>query len=110
MKSMNKVQLVGYLGKDPEIKEYPDGKAKATIRLATDRFFPSDKGKVVKQTQWHTVVVWGKERIDKFRNYLVTGSHILVNGELEYRTYQDKTGHMRYTTEIRVNSLVDLDR
>ena len=110
MKSMNRVELVGYLGRAPIIYEYANGNAKAVIRLATDRFLASKEGKLVKQTQWHSVIVWGKERIDKFRNYLITGSHILVNGELVYQIYEDKAGNRRRTTEIHVDSLVDLDR
>ncbi len=110
MKSMNTVQLIGYLGKDPDIHEYTNGNALAIIRLATDRFYASNQGRPVKHTQWHTVKVWGKQQIEKLENYLIKGSHILVNGELEYRTYQDKTGQTRYVTEIRANYLVDLDR
>ena len=110
MKSMNRVELVGYLGRDPIIYEYADGNAKAVISLATDKFLPSKEGKLVKRTQWHSVIVWGKHRIDKFRNHLVTGSHILVNGELVYQIYADKAGNVRHATEIHVDSLVDLDR
>ena len=107
---MNRVELIGYLGKDPDIHEYSDGNSLAIIRLATDRFYQSEQGKTIKQTQWHTAKVWGKQQIEKLRNYLIKGSHILINGELEYRTYQDKGGQTRYVTEIRVNYLVDLDR
>jgi single-strand DNA-binding protein len=110
MKSMNRVELIGYLGKDPDIYDYPDGNAKAIFRMATDRFYSSEEGKSVKVTQWHTVIVWGKEQIDKLRNYLIKGSHVLVNGELEYQTYQDKAGQTRQATEIRLHYLVDLDR
>jgi single-strand DNA-binding protein len=110
MKSMNRVELIGYLGKDPEIYDYSDGSALAILRVATDKFYQSREGKTVKETQWHTARLWGKQQIDKFRHYLITGSHILVGGELEYRTFQGRDGQTRYKTMIRVNYLVDLDR
>lgn len=107
---MNRVELIGYLGQDPDIHEYADGNSLAVIRLATDTFYKSEEGKTIKLTQWHTAKVWGKQQIENLRNYLIKGSHILINGELEYRTYQDRSGHTRYVTEIRVKYLVDLDR
>jgi single-strand DNA-binding protein len=110
MKSMNRVELIGYLGKDPAIYEYSDGSAMAIMRLATNRFYKSSQGATVKETQWHTAKLWGKQQIDKIRNYLITGSHILVSGELEYRTFQGRDGQTRSMTMIRVKYLVDLDR
>jgi single-strand DNA-binding protein len=110
MKSMNRVELIGYLGKDPVIYEYSNGNAMAILRLATNRYYQSREGKTVKATQWHTAKLWGKQQIDKFRNYLMKGSHILVAGELEYRTFQGKDGQTRSMTMIRANYLVDLDR
>ena len=110
MKSMNKVQLIGYLGKDPEIKTIKDNTSLAIIRMATHQWFPQAGGPPKQFTAWHTVKVWGKEQVEKLRNYLIKGSHILVDGRLIYRTYTDKDGHTRYVTEIRANFLVDLDR
>jgi single-strand DNA-binding protein len=110
MKSMNRVELIGYLGKDPAIYDYPNGSALAILRLATNRIYQSREGKTVKVTQWHTAKLWGKKQIDKFRNYLITGSHILVGGELEHRTFQGRDGQTRSMTIIRVKYLVDLDR
>ena len=110
MKSMNRVELIGYLGKDPVIYDYSNGNTLAILRLATHRIYQSREGKTVKETQWHTAKLWGKQQIDKLRNYLITGSHILVGGELEYRTFQGRDGQTRSMTMIRVNYLVDLDR
>ena len=107
---MNKVELIGYLGKDPVIYDYGNGTALAILRLATDRFYQGREGKTVKETQWHTARLWGKQQIDKIRNYLIKGSHILVGGHLEYRTFQGRDGQTRSMTMIRVNYLVDLDR
>jgi single-strand DNA-binding protein len=110
MKTMNKVQLIGYLGKDPEFKEMQDGTLMARIRLATDYWVFPKKGEQKQYTDWHTVRIWGKEQVEKLRNYLIKGSHVLVEGRVIYRTYTDKQGQTRYVTEIRANYLVDLDR
>ena len=110
MKSMNKVQLIGYLGKDPDFKELPNGDILAVISVATDQWFYQKDAAPKKFTDWHTVKVWGKQQVEKLRNYLIKGSHILVDGRITYRTYTDKDGHTRYITEIKANYLVDLDR
>lgn len=110
MKSMNKVQLIGYLGKDPQISEFSNGNALAILRLATDTYYHCKEGSPVKITQWHTIKLWGKEQIVKFCEYLIKGSHVLVEGQLLYNTYKDKSGHTRYVTEIKAKSLIDLDR
>lgn len=107
---MNRVELIGYLGKDPQFFELPSGATYAIIRLATDSFYSSHEGKMVKETQWHTAKIWGKEQIDKIKNYIIKGSHILINGELDYRNFRDKQGQSRNMTEIRVKYLIDLDR
>jgi len=107
---MNKVQLIGYLGKDPLIREFANGNALAILRLATDTYYQRKEGSAVKTTQWHTVKLWGKEQIVKFCEYLIKGSHVLVEGQLLYDTYLDKNGQTRYVTEIKAKNLVDLDR
>jgi single-strand DNA-binding protein len=110
MKSMNKVQLIGYLGSDPEFKTMQDGTLMARMRLATDHwFFPKDGGRK-QYTDWHTIKMWGKDQVERFRNYLIKGSHVLVEGRVIYRTYTDREGQTRNVTEIRANYLVDLDR
>jgi single-strand DNA-binding protein len=110
MKSMNKVQLVGYLGKDPIIRQNENGSDRAILRLATDRFYTPRQGAVKKFTEWHTVVVWGQSQVEKLKNYIMKGSHILVDGSIRYSTYSDITGQIRNVTEIHANHLVDLDR
>ena len=110
MKSLNKIQLIGYLGKDPQIITMKDGTLMARIRMATDQYFHGKQGEPKKYTDWHTIKVWGNQQVEKLRNYLIKGSHILVDGRILYRTYTDKEGHTRYVTEIRANYLVDLDR
>ena len=109
MKCLNKVQLIGYLGKNPEIFTLKDGSLMARISMATDRYI-HHQGQSVKYTEWHTVKGWSQKQVESLRNYLIKGSHIMVDGRVVYRTYLDKTGHTRYVTEINANFLVDLDR
>ena len=106
---MNNVQLIGYLGRDPQIRACANGNMLAVLRLATDTYFDR-KGNPVKITQWHTVKLWGKEQIMKFCECLIKGSHVLVEGHLLYDSYMDKSGQTRHVTEIKANNLVDLDR
>lgn len=110
MKSMNKVQLIGYLGKDPEIITLKDGTLMARMRMATDQYFHQKGGEPKKYTDWHTIKIWSQDQIEKFRNYLIKGSHVLVDGRIVYRSFTDKDGQTRYITEICANYLVDLDR
>jgi single-strand DNA-binding protein len=110
MKSMNKVQLVGYLGKDPEFVQLKDGTRMMRMRIATNHWFFPKEGEKKQYTYWHTIQMWGNEQVDKLRNYLMKGSHVLVEGRMIYRSYKNKAGEMRNVTEIRANYLVDLDR
>ncbi len=107
---MNKVQLIGYLGKDPIIKRIGDGTDVAVLRLATDRFYFCRDGKPKKVTEWHAVVIWGKTAVEKMKNYIIKGSHVLVEGSIRYKTFSDESGQTRTITEIHATQLVDLDR
>lgn len=109
MKTQNKVQLIGYVGKDPLIKTTSNGRKLALIRVATDLFFTAVNGNTIKHTTWHDVIVWEK-KAEMAANIFITGSHILVEGRIVYRTYEDRTGHTRYVTEIKAESLMNLDR
>lgn len=108
MKTQNKVQLIGYVGKDPVISRKDKGKL-AKICLATDTFFKDKRGKSIKITTWHEVVAWGK-KADEVENNFIKGSHMLVEGQIIYRTYPDLAGHLRYVTEIKAQTLMNLDR
>lgn len=107
---MNKVQLIGYLGKDPLIRKFGNDNAVAVLRLATNIYYQPKEGDLVRTTQWHTVKFWGKQQIAKFCEYLIKGSHVLVEGYLLYDTYVDRNGVVRQVTEINAKNLVDLDR
>src|SRR5437868_2892761 len=109
MKTQNRVQLIGYVGKDPIIKTTSEGSKIAKIRLATDTFLKNETGKSVRVTTWHDVVAWEKNA-EQAGNNFIKGSHILVEGEILYRTYPDRAGHIRYVTEINAQTLMNLDR
>lgn len=110
MKSMNKVQLVGWLGEQPEIITTKDGSLVARMRLATDHFVARPGETPVKYTAWHTVKLWNQVEIEFLRNYLTKGSHVFIEGRIEYRQFRDKQGVIRTVAEIMTNHLVDLDR
>jgi single-strand DNA-binding protein len=109
MKTQNKVQLIGYVGKDPVITTTSKGSKLARISVATDTFFKNGSGKNVRVTTWHEVVAWEK-KAEEVENNFIKGSHILVEGQIIYKTYPDYTGHIRYTTEIKAQTLMNLDR
>lgn len=103
----NKVQLIGNLGMNPEIKNLDSGKKLAKFSIATNESYRNAKGEKIEDTQWHNLVAWGKtaEIIEKF---LKKGSEIAVEGKLVNRNYDDKDGNKRYITEILVNEILML--
>jgi len=110
MKSLkNKVQLIGHLGFDPEIKTLANGTKVARISLATTDYWKDNKGEKQSDTQWHRLSVWGKTA-EIVEQYLKKGSQLMVEGRLKYDEYLDKEGQKRYTTEIVVNDLMLLDK
>ena len=105
----NKVQLIGNLGADPEIKTFDSGKKKVKLSLATSENYKNANGEKVEQTQWHNVIAWGKTA-DVAEKYLHKGSEIAIEGKIQYRSYEDKKGEKRYITEIMVNELLLLGK
>lgn len=105
----NKVQLIGYLGNDPEIKNFEGGKKLANFTVATNDSYKNDKGEKVEETQWHRLVAWGKtaEIIEK---YAVKGKEVAIEGKLAHRSYDDKNGEKRYVTEVVVNEILLLSK
>ncbi len=106
----NKVQLIGHLGADPEVRTFDSGKRMATMSLATSDVYKDRDGKKVSNTQWHNLVVWGNNVIPVVEKYLKKGSEIAVDGKLTYRTYEDKQGEKKYFTEVVVNDFVMLGK
>lgn len=106
MKSLrNSVQLIGRLGKDPDVKQYNDRK-KASFSIATTDSYKNQKGEKVEDTQWHNVVIWGK-LAGVAEKYLKKGNEVCVEGKLIHRIFETN-GEKRYITEISVNDLVML--
>ncbi len=105
----NNVQLIGRLGKEPEVKTFESGTKMATFTLATNDVYYNNKGEKVDDTQWHNIVVWGK-KVEVVENYLKKGSEIAVQGKLVNRSYETKEGEKRYVTEINLNELLMLGK
>ena len=101
---VNKVQLIGNLGKEPEVKTLESGKKMARFSVATNESYRNAKGEKVTETQWHNLVAWGRlaEIVEK---YLVKGKEVAIEGKLINRSYNDKDGNKKYITEIQVNEL-----
>jgi len=104
----NRVQLIGRLGKDVEVKTLESGKTLAKVSLATSEIYKDSEGKKTENTQWHNLTFWGNTA-ENAGNILKKGSEIAVAGRLNYSNYEDKNGNMKYFTEIIVNEFVKLD-
>lgn len=108
MKSVrNSVQLIGRLGKDPEVKSFDSGKKMASFSIATSDIYKNAKGEKVEDTQWHNIVIWGKQA-DVAGQYLKKGAEIALEGKLVHRMYETDKGDKRYVTEINVNDFAML--
>lgn len=108
MASLNKVQLIGNLGRDPEVRYAPDGTAFATLSLATsERWKDKETGESRESTEWHRVVFSGK-LAEIAGEYLIKGSSIYIEGKIKTRKWQDKDGKDQYSTEIRSDHMVML--
>ncbi len=109
MAGVNKAILVGNLGADPEIRYTADGTAVATFRLATSRRWTNKDGERVEQTEWHRVVAW--RRLGEIcAQYLSKGKQVYVEGRIQTRSWEDKDGNKRWTTEIVAENLQMLGR
>ncbi len=105
MGSVNKVILVGNLGRDAELRYTPGGAAVSTINMATTETWNDKSGQRQEKTEWHRVVLWGKQA-ESLTEYLTKGKQIYVEGRLQTRQWDDKDGNKRYTTEIRGDRIV----
>jgi single-strand DNA-binding protein len=105
----NKVQLIGHLGQDPDIKTFENDKKVATMSLATSEQYKNAQGEKVTETQWHSVVAWGK-LAEIAEKYLVKGTEVVVEGKLVNKNYTDKQGIKRYVTEVQANELLILTK
>ena len=105
MGSVNKVILVGNLGRDAELRYTPGGAAVATLNMATTEVWNDKSGQRQEKTEWHRVVLWGKTA-ESLSEYQTKGKQIYVEGRLQTRQWDDKDGNKRYTTEIRSDRVV----
>jgi single-strand DNA-binding protein len=109
-KSLNKVTLIGNLGADPEVRTTTNGSRVANLSVATSRMWKDAQGQRQEKTQWHKVLCWnnkvGQQLADVAERYAKKGDKVYVEGEIEYRQYQDKEGQTRYVTEITCRELI----
>jgi len=105
---VNKAILIGRLGKDPEVRYTPDGAMVTNFNLATDEQWKDKNGEKVQKTEWHRIVTFGK-LAEICGNYLVKGKLIFVEGRIQTRSWEDKEGVKRYTTEIVASNMQMLD-
>jgi single-strand DNA-binding protein len=104
MGSVNKVILVGNLGRDAELRYTPGGAAVATLNLATTEVWNDRNNQRQEKTEWHRVILWGKQA-ESLQEYLTKGKQIYVEGRLQTRQWDDKDGNKRYTTEIKADRI-----
>ncbi len=99
MAGVNKVILLGNLGKDPEIRTLESGVKLARFPLATNEYYKGKDGELVEKTEWHNIILW-HQRAELAEKYLKKGSQVYIEGRLQTRQWDDKEGNKRYTTEI----------
>ena len=105
----NKVQLIGHVGQEPEIKTFEGGKKLANLTLATNETYTNAKGEKVEQTEWHRLTAWGKTA-DLIESYVIKGKEIAIEGKLTHRSYDDKDGNKRYVTEVVASEILLLGK
>src|SRR5689334_10389251 len=108
VKELNKVQMTGRLGADPEMRLTPQGYAVTTFRVASNRSWRSADGETHEDTEWFRVVAWNK-LAEVCNQYLVKGARVYVEGRLQTRQWQDQEGQTRYSTEVIANDMIMLD-
>lgn len=108
-RSLNKVILIGNLGADPEVRSTSNGGRVATLSIATSRRWKGQTGEMQEKTEWHRVVLWNAKfsnLADVAERYCKKGDKVYVEGSIEYRSWQDREGQTRYTTEINGRELI----
>jgi single-strand DNA-binding protein len=107
-KELNKVQLTGRLGADPEMRFTPQGHAVTTFRVASNRSWRSSDGEAHEDTEWFRVVAWNK-LAEICNQFLTKGTRVYIEGRLQTRQWQDQEGQMRHSTEVIANDMIMLD-
>ena len=104
MASVNKVILIGNLGSNPEVKYTPSGQAVSSFSIATNEKWKDKDGQFQEKTEWHRIVVWGKQA-ENCGKYLSKGKPVYIEGRLQTREWKDKDGQKKYTTEVVAQSI-----
>jgi len=107
MAGINRVILIGNLGKDPEVRHLDNGLVKASFSLATTETFKGKDGNPTDHTEWHNIVLW-RRLAENAEKYLKKGNQIFLEGKIRTRKWEDKEGNTRYTTEIEGTSMIML--
>lgn len=105
----NQVQLIGNVGKDVELRSIANGSHVATFSLATNDYYKNTKGEKVQDTQWHNIVIWGKQA-ELASKVLEKGTEVCVQGKLVHRSYETSKGDKRYITEIKASTFLKLTK
>jgi single-strand DNA-binding protein len=111
-RSLNKVTLIGNLGQDPEVRSIANGGRVANFSIATSRQWSGAGGDKQEKTEWHRIVAWNNSKstatglADVVEKYVKKGDKVYIEGRIEYRSWQDKDGQTRYTTEIIANEII----
>jgi len=109
MRGVNRVTLIGNLGKDPDVQYLEGNIGVAKFSLATTETYKDKTGKLISQTEWHTVVLW-RGLADLAQKYLHKGSLVFIEGRLKTRSWEDKDGNKKFATEIIGENLIMLDK
>jgi single-strand DNA-binding protein len=109
MRGVNRVMLIGNLGKDPDVQFLEGNIAVAKFSLATTETYKDRGGKLISQTEWHTVVLW-RGLAELAQKYLHKGSLVYIEGRLRTRSWEDKEGHKKFATEVVGDNLIMLDK
>ena len=107
---INKVTLVGRLGKDPEVRHFDNNSSVCNFTVATSESYTDREGKRIEQTEWHNLAIWRKGLVDVAEKYLKKGHLVYVEGKLRTRSWDDQSGNKRYTTEVVVDSFKMLEK
>ena len=109
MAGVNKVILVGNLGKDPEMRRLDGGVARVSFSLATTEYYKDKEGNRIEQTEWHNIVMW-RGLADLATKHLQKGKLVYIEGKLRTRSFEDKEGIKKYTTEVVAENFTMLGR
>ncbi len=107
--SINKVILAGHVGKDPVVRYFDKGVAKATFPVATSETYTNQQGETITSTEWHNIVLW-RELAEVAEKTIKKGAHVYIIGKIKTRSYVDKDGVNKYITEILADTLLPLEK